>query len=172
MPSPVLDTFRDTKYAILAISILIAYGAMLLFLDQFLFFAPYFTFYVPFNGAGDLALDAVLAALTSLVLTISIRQMLLQRAGGVVSKTGVLGVIAAVVAGGCPCYYLIPLLAIAGAVGGTLGAVGILLTGFQTPIKVAATLLLIFAIYRLNKFGVCKTRTASQGVKQNQPCSR
>lgn len=167
MPSPLVDTLRDTKYAILAVPILVAYGVLLLFFDQFLFFAPYFTFYVPYHETGNLALDLLLTALTTLVLTVSIRQLLIQRESGIVSKTGALGIIAAVVAGACPCYYLIPLLAVAGAVGGALGAVGILLNAFKVPIKVAATLLLIFAIYKLDKSGVCKVRVPAQSVRQN-----
>ena len=167
MPSPVVDTFRNAKYAILAVPILVAYGVMLLFFDQFLFFAPYFTFYVPSSEAWNLILDILLTALTSLVLTVSIRQMILQRGSGGASKTGGLGIIAAIVAGACPCYYLVPLLAVAGAVGGTLGAVGILLNAFQIPIKVAAMLLLVFAVYKLNKSGVCEVRVPAQSTMQN-----
>ena len=167
MPSPIVDTFRDTKYVIFAVPIVVAYGVMLFFFDQFIFFAPYFTFYVPSSGVWNLVLDTLLTTLTALVLTFSIRQMLLQRGSGGASKTGVLGIVAAIVAGACPCYYLVPLLTVAGAIGGTLGAVGILLNTFQIPIKLAAMLLLVFAIYKLNKSGVCKVRVLAQSIRQN-----
>jgi len=149
--SPVVDTFKDAKYALLAVPIIIAYGLTLLFFDQFLFFSPYFIFYVPLSGVGNLALDIVLTVLTSLVLTVSIRQLVLRRMSGGTSKVGAAGIIAAIIAGACPCYYLVPLLAVAGAVGGALGAVGIILNAFQAPIKIAAILLLLFSTYKLNK---------------------
>ena len=88
MPSPILDTFKDAKYWFLALPILLVYGTMLLFFDQFLFFAPYFIFYVPASGLANLVLDLILTALTTLVLTVSIRQIVLQRGGAGASKTG------------------------------------------------------------------------------------
>ena len=166
MPSPIVDTFRDAKYTLLAAPILVGYGVTLIFFDQFLFFSPYFVFYVPPSGIGNLALDLVLTVLTTLVLTVSIRQIILQRAGGGASKTGVLGIVAALLAGACPCYYLIPLLAVAGTIGGALGAVGILLNAFQIPIKLAAVAILLFATYKINKTGVCKISYPVRGIEQ------
>ena len=158
MTSPILDTFRDAKYLLLSVLIIVGYGTTLLFFDQFLFFAPYFTLYVSASAYDSLMLDLALTFLTSLVLTVSIRQILLQRQGESASKTGILGIIAALVAGACPCYYLIPLLTVAGAIGGTLGALGILLNTFQIPIKLSAILILVVATYKLNKSGVCKIK--------------
>jgi hypothetical protein len=168
MPSPILDTFKDAKYWFLAIPILAAYGVMLLFFDQFLFFAPYFIFYVPQTGEINLILDVILTTLTPVVVTVSIRQILLQRGGGGASKTGALGIIAALVAGACPCYYLVPLLAVAGTIGGALGAVGILLNAFQIPIKLAAILILVIATYKLNKSRVCKIKSPVQTVARQE----
>ena len=156
MTSPIVDTFRDVKYTLLAAPILFAYGIMLLFFDQFLFFTPYFVFYVPSSAIVNFVLDLVLTILTPLVLTVSIRQLLLQRGGSSGSRMGAIGIVAALFAGACPCYYLIPLLAIAGTVGGVLGGVGIILNAFQIPIKIAAALILMFSTYKLNKSGVCK----------------
>jgi len=156
MTSPTVDTFKDLRYGLLAALIFAMYGVMLLFFDQFLFFAPYFIFYVGPSGIGSFVLDVILTFLTTLVLTVSIRQLLLQRRVGGPTKTGALGVVAALLAGACPCYYLIPLLAVAGTLGGVLGAVGILLNAFQIPIKLAATLILVLAAYKLNKSGICK----------------
>jgi hypothetical protein len=158
MTSPILDTFKDTKYVLLGIAIMIGYGIMLLFFDQFLFFAPYFTLYVPSSAYSSLVLDLTLTFLTAIVLTVSTRQILLQRQGGSASKTGILGIVAALIAGACPCYYLVPLLAVAGAIGSTLGALGILLNTFQIPIRLGAMLILVVATYKLNKSGVCKIK--------------
>ena len=167
MPSPILDTFKDSRYVALSGAIALGYGAMLLFFDQFLFFAPYFTAYVPASGITNLILDLVLTFLTAIVLTVSVRQIFLQRQGGRASKTGVLGIAAAILAGACPCYYLVPLLAVAGTVGSTLGALGILVNIFQIPIKLGAVFILAFATYKLNKSGVCKVRFPTQQVQMN-----
>lgn len=156
--SPIVDTFEDARYMLLAVLILVAYGVMLFFFDQFLFFTPYLTFYVPPSGVVNFVLDLVLTVLTGMVLTVSVRQILLQRGGRGASKTGALGIVTALLAGACPCYYLIPLLAVTGTVGGALGAVGILLNAFQIPIKLAAMLILMLATYKLDKSGVCKIR--------------
>jgi hypothetical protein len=158
MTSPILDTFKTAKYLLLSIPIMVCYGIMLLSFDQFLFFAPYLTLYVPSSAYPSLVLDLALTFLTAIVLTVSIGQILLQRQGGSASKTGIIGIVAALVAGACPCYYLVPLLAVAGAVGGTLGALGILLNAFQIPIKLGAMLILVAATYQLNKSGVCKIK--------------
>jgi hypothetical protein len=159
MPSPIADTFKDIKYSVLAAGIMVTYGVVLLFLDQFLFFAPYFTVYVPASESLTLILDFALTVLTTLVLTVSIRQIVIQRGGSGPTTTGMMGIITALLAGACPCYYLVPLLAVAGTIGGALGAVGILLNAFQLPIKFVATLMLLFAVYKLEKSGVCKIRT-------------
>ena len=172
MTSPIADTFKDFKYILLAAPILVVYGVMLLYFDQFLFFAPYFIFYVPSSGIENLLLDLVLTILTTLVLTVSIRQILLQRGGGKTSKTGALGIVAALLAGACPCYYLIPLLAVAGTIGGALGAVGILLNAFQIPIKLGAALILVVSTYKLNKSGVCKITPPPQSLVRKQSLNR
>jgi len=163
MPSPILDTFKDAKYFLLGVAIMVCYGIMLLFFDQFLFFVPYFTLYLPSSAYGSLVLDLALTFLTAIVLTVSLGQIILQRQGGSASKTGILGIVAALIAGACPCYYLVPLLAVAGAIGGTLGALGILLNAFQIPIKLGAMLILAVATYKLNKSGVCKIKPRNQG---------
>ncbi len=168
MASPIVDSFKDLKYCVLAALIILGYGILLLFFDQFLFFSPYFVFYVPQSGIGNFVLDIVLTIFTALVLTVSARQILLQRGSGGPSKTGALGIIAALLAGACPCYYLIPLLAIAGTVGGALGGVGILLNAFQVPIKLAAALILVIAAYKLDKSGVCKIPSPRQNASTVQ----
>ncbi len=166
MASPILDTFKDARYVLLSLVIMVGYGTMLLFFDSFLFFVPYFTFYVSTSAYASLLLDLLLTFLTAIVLAVSIRQISLQRQGGSASKTGMLGIFAALLAGACPCYYLIPLLAVAGTIGGALGAVGILLNAFQIPIKLGAMLILVVATYKLNKSGVCKIRPSSHTILQ------
>ncbi len=169
MSSPILDTFKDAKYVLLSVVIMVGYGITLLSFDSFLFFAPYFTFYLPASAYANLLLDLLLTFLTAIMLTVSIRQISLQRQSGSASKTGVLGLgtIAAVLAGACPCY-LVPLLAVAGGIGGALLAVGIMLNALQIPIKLGAMLILVVAAYKLNKSGVCRIRPRPQSVASEQ----
>jgi hypothetical protein len=164
MTSPIVDTFKDAKYALLSVVIVLGYGTMLLFFDSFLFFSPYVTFYV--SAYASLILDLLLTFLTAIVLTVSIRQISLQRQGASASKVGTLGIFAALIAGACPCYYLVPVLAVAGTIGGALGAVGILLNAFQIPIKLGAMMILVVATYGLNKSRVCKIKPLPQSVLQ------
>lgn len=166
--SPIVDTFKDEKYDLLAAITMLVYGFMLLFFDSFLFLSPYFTFYIPLSEASNFVLDLILTVLTAVVLTVSVRQLLLQRGSRGVSRVGMLGIVAALLAGACPCYYLIPLLAVAGTVGGVLGAVGIVLNTFQIPIKLVATLILLIATYKLNKSGICKLTPPSGGIIRKQ----
>jgi len=168
MNSPILDTFKDAKYVLLSMVIMVGYGIQLLFFDSFLFFSPYFTFYVSASAKANFLLDLLLTFLTTVVLAVSIRQISFQRQGGSASKTGMLGIFAALLAGACPCYYLISLLAVAGTVGGAIGAVGILLNAFQIPIKLSTLLILVVATYKLNKSSVCKIDPPSQSVLQKQ----
>jgi len=65
--------------------------------------------------------------------------------------TGLAGMLAAVVAGACPCYYLVPLLALAGGAGGVLGALGIFLYNFQIPIKLLSLALLGLVLFTLER---------------------
>src|SRR5208282_6339678 len=166
MTSPILDTFKDARYVLLSVMIMAGYGTMLLFFDSFLFFSPYVTFYVSASAYANLILDLLLTFLTTIVLTVSIRQISLQRQGGSASKVGTLGIFAAILAGACPCYYLVPLLAVAGTIGGALGAVGILLNAFQISIKLGAMLILVVATYKLNKSDVCKIKPQPQGASK------
>ena len=132
------------------ILVAVCYGLLLMLSDQFLFIAPYFVFYVPLTGLAILGLDVFLSLLTGIVLVVSLRQVWSGRSKGSAS-TGILGVVAALVAGACPCYYLVPLLAILGGVGGALGAVGILLNAYQFEVKTGSVVLLLIVSWALER---------------------
>jgi hypothetical protein len=133
-----------------AILVTVSYGLLLMFIDQFLFIAPYFVFYVPLTGLTILALDMSLSILTGVVLVVSLRQVRSRRSKGT-AYTGILGIVAALIAGACPCYYLVPVLAVAGGVGGALGAIGILLNAYQLEVKTASVVLLLIVSWGLEK---------------------
>ena len=101
---------------------------------------------------GNLALDLTLATLSGIVMASSIFQIIgVPRAGKAQGKVGLMGILAAVVGGLCPCYYLVPLLAVAGGLGGALAVVGIAFYAYQIPIKLSSLALLGFVTYSLER---------------------
>jgi hypothetical protein len=136
---------------------------LLIFLDQFIFLAPYVVFYVPVTRLPILALDVLLSLLTGIVLVVSLQQVRSARSMGT-TYTGVLGIIAALIAGACPCYYLVPVLAIAAGVGGVLEAIGILLNTYQLEVKTASVLLLLILSCGLEKSARMTCRVKQSGL--------
>lgn len=132
------------------ILVIVSYGLLLMFIDQFLFIAPYFVFYVPLTDLAILALDMLLSTLTGIVLVVSLQQVRSARSKGT-AYTGVLAIVAALIAGACPCYYLVPVLTIAAGVGSALGAIGILLNAYQLEVKTASAVLLLIVSWGLEK---------------------
>lgn len=133
-------------------SILVAvfYGLLLVSVDQFLFFSPYLIFYVPLAGFALLTLDVSLSILTGIVLVVSLRQVRSARSSGT-AYTGIFGIVAALIAGACPCYYLAPLLAVAAGLGGALGAVGIIMNAYEFEVKTASVALLLIVSWALER---------------------
>jgi len=139
-----------------------SYGLLLMFVDQFLFIAPYLVFYVPPTGFGILALDILLSTLTGIVLVVSLRQVWSGRSKGSAS-TGILAIVAALIAGACPCYYLVPLLAVVGGVGGALGAIGIMLNAYQVEVKTCSVVLLLIVSWGLERSARMTCRLKESG---------
>jgi hypothetical protein len=132
------------------ILVVVSYGLLLMFADQFLFIAPYFVFYVPLTNLGILVLDMLLSILTGIVLVVSLQQVRSARSKRT-AYTGALAIVAALMAGACPCYYLVPVLTIAAGVGGALGAIGILFNAFELEVKTASVVLLLIVSWGLEK---------------------
>lgn len=148
----ILQIIKTSSYTLIAPSIMAAYSLVLLYLDQFIFFAPYFVVYVPLTSAGNFVLDVALGCLTGIVLIVSIAQIRLRGTGpNRFVRTGVIGALIAIFAGACPCYYMFPLLAMAGGLGGVFGALGIMLNAYQIPLKMASLTMLCSVVYGLER---------------------
>jgi len=132
------------------ILVIMSYGLLLMFIDQFLFIAPYLVFYLPPTNLAILALDLLLSTLTGIVLVVSLQQVRSARSKRT-AYTGVLAIVTSLIAGACPCSYLVPLLTIAAGAGSVLGAIGILLNAYQLEAKTASTVLLLLVFWRLEK---------------------
>ncbi|MBI3022684.1 MAG: hypothetical protein HYY68_03025 [Thaumarchaeota archaeon] len=152
MTLQILLAFRQPTLVLLAILIASGLAVVLLYFDQFLFVAPYFTFYLPPDRVATFLLDAAVSVLSGVVLALSVYQVKAVRNDAKrQGKIGIAGIVAAFLAGACPCYYLVPLLAVAGGVGGALGTVGILFYAYQLPVKLASVVLLIFVSFSLER---------------------
>lgn len=141
---------KTPSLLVATILVVVSYGLLLMFIDQFLFIAPYFVFYVPLTGLAILALDMLLSILTGIVLVVSLQQVRSARCKGT-AYTGFFAIFAALIAGACPCYYLVPVLTIAAGVGGALGAIGILLNAYELEVKTASVVLLLIVTWGLER---------------------
>lgn len=143
---------RRPRVGLSAIVITLTFMGLFLIFDEFLFLRPFLVLYVPSDRLGSLGLDIALSALSGSVISLSVFELKnLPRKGNPSTKTGMLGIVTALVAGACPCYYLVPLLAIAGGAGGVLGAIGIAFYTYQIPVKIASLALLVFVSLSLER---------------------
>ena len=171
MSLQVLEALRRPVYASAALGISAVFGILFLYLNQFLFFAPYFIFFVPAEGAGLFALDVLLSALSGVVIALSIFQIqYTPRLSMGQARAGLGGIVLAFVAGACPCYYLVPLLAVAGGAGGTLVTVGIVFEAYQIPLKLLSVALLGAVMYTLERSlrAACAVRPSATEEEANR----
>jgi len=146
------SVLRRPTYAIAGLVIAAVTSLTFLYLDEFYFVSPYLVVYVDPTRAGVFLLDVVISAISGIVLVLSVYEIrTFPDLKGSYRKTGAFGVAAAFLAGACPCYYLVPLLAVLGGVGGALGALGIFLYDYQVPIKFGSLALLLFALFTLER---------------------
>ncbi len=143
---------KRPAYSLTAISITLIFATTFLYFDEFLFLAPYLTFYIPPEGIGTVVLDLAVSSLSGIAIALSFFQLRnMPRIGKKKAKVGLVGIVAALLAGACPCYYLVPLLAVAGGAGGALAGVGIFFNAYQLPIKLLSLMLLASVTYSLER---------------------
>ncbi len=148
----VLMVIRRPRYLLPSLLIAIMISLIFLYLDEFYFVSPYFVAYVDPSRATVFMLDLAVSLLSGIVLVVSVYEIrTFPNLRGSYRKTGMAGIVAAFVAGACPCYYLVPLLATLGGVGGALGTLGILLYDYQVPIKLGSLGLLAFTTFTLER---------------------
>lgn len=165
-----LSVLRRPWVGLSTIAVGLTFLGLFLTLDEFLFLTPYLVFSIPSERLGTLGLDLSISVLSGSVISISIfelRNSPLKRSPS--TKTGMLGIFTSLVAGACPCYYLVPLLAVAGGAGGVLGAIGIAFYTYQIPVKIGSLALLTFVSLSLER-GLatsCKVSIAKEKTDNN-----
>lgn len=148
----IFTVLRRPTFALSSFVIALAFSLVFLYFDEFYFVSPYFVIYVDPSKLSVLVLDLVISALSGIVLTLSTYEIrTFPNLKGSYRRTGTLGIVAAFVAGACPCYYLVPLLAVFGGAGGALGALGILFFNYQIPIKLGSLALLVFTTFTIER---------------------
>jgi hypothetical protein len=151
MSFQVFQVLRNPAYSLATVAIAIIFGVLLVYFNEFLFFTPYLVFYVPAEGYLMLGLDVATAILSGVVIAISAYQIKNLRKGANQARGGLSGIAVALIAGACPCYYLVPLLAVAGGAGGILTIAGVYLNAYQLPIKLLSLALLGTVAFSLER---------------------
>jgi len=148
----IFAVLRRPSYALPGLAIAAVTSLAFLYLDEFYFVSPYPVLYIDPTRVPVFLLDIAISALSGTVLALSAYEIhTFPDLKGSYRKTGTVGVVAAFVAGACPCYYLVPLLAVLGGAGGVLGTLGIFLYSYQFPIKLGSLVLLSFALLTLER---------------------
>ena len=118
----------------------------MIYVTEYLFFEPYFLFYVPEYEILDFLSIFVICCLTGLVLSMSIFRIRFLQASTKKLRTGVLGSIIGVGAGACCGGIGIALISIFGAVGGIATSV---LTNFEIPLRIISIAILVFTYFMI-----------------------
>ena len=137
--------FSNKRYLALSTAIFSILLISLSIVSGFVFFSPSFLFYVPVYGIANFSLIAIVAALSGLVISLSIYRIRMLGSGVRRSGAGFLGSIIGVSAGACSCG------SIGFAVVSAFGAVGVTLTAFLTnyeiPLRLVSIAILGYAYY-------------------------
>jgi hypothetical protein len=151
-PFQIFMVLKRPAYVLPSIAIAVIISLTFLYLDEFYFVSPYLAAYIDPSRVSVFLLDLAISALSGVVSVVSIYEIrAFPELKGSYRKTGMAGIVAAFVAGACPCFYLVPLLAALGGVGGVLGTVGVLFYNYQIPIKLGSIGLLAFATFTLER---------------------
>ena len=152
MEAQIFGVLRRPAYGLPSLVIATLASLAFLYLDEFYFLSPYFVAYIDPSRVQVFLLDIAISALSGIVLAASVYEVrAFPNLQGSYRRTGMAGVVAALVAGACPCYYLVPLLAVLGGVGGLLGTLGIFLYNYQVPIKLVSLGLLALTVITLER---------------------
>lgn len=164
MAPQTLSVLRRPWIGLSTAVISLTFTGLFLYLEEFLFLKPFLVLYFPTERLGSLALDLAISVLSGIVISLSLFELRNLPKGNPSTKAGLLGIVTGLVAGACPCYYLFPLLAVAGGAGGALGVIGIAFYTYQIPVKIASLALLTVVSLSLERglAASCKVPMATE----------
>lgn len=120
----------------------------LIYVTEYLFFEPYFLFYIPEYEILNFLSIVVICTLTGVVLSMSIFRIRFLQASTKKLRTGLLGSILGAGAGACCGGIGVALISIFGAVGGVATS---FLTNFEIPLRVISIAILVFTYFMIVK---------------------
>jgi hypothetical protein len=139
------SVYAHKKYLALSVSIFIALLLALSTISQFIFFSPIFVFYVPSNAIFDFSLIVIIAALSGIVISLSIYRVHILSNSVRKSGTGFFGSIIGASAGACSCG---PLgFAAVSAFGTAAGTATSFFTNYETPLRLVSIAILGITYY-------------------------
>lgn len=141
----ILLVFSNLRYTILSVLIFVGLLISLSFLSEFIFTSPRLIFYVPSYALPNFLLIMIVAALSGLVISMSIFRIRMMRSGARKSGSGFIGSIIGASAGACSCGSIgFAVVSAFGAIGGTLTA---FLTNYEIPLRLVSIGILIYTYY-------------------------
>ena len=120
----------------------------LIYVTEYLFFEPYFLFYIPEYEILNFLSIVVICTLTGVVLSMSIFRIRFLQASTKKLRTGLLGSILGAGAGACCGGIGVALISIFGAVGGVATS---FLTNFEIPLRIISIAILVFTYFMIVK---------------------
>ncbi len=137
--------FSNKLYLALSVSIFGVLLVSLSIISEFIFFTPVLLFYVPVYEIADFSLIVIVAALSGVVISLSIYRIRMLGSSVRRSGTGFLGSIIGASAGACSCGSIgFAVVSAFGAAGGTLTA---FLTNYEIPLRLISIAILVYAYY-------------------------
>ncbi|WP_166391278.1 hypothetical protein [Candidatus Nitrosotalea sp. TS] len=137
--------FSNKRYLALSATIFSVLLISLSIVSEFIFFSPNFLFYVPVYDITNFSLIVIVAALSGLVISLSIYRIHMLGSGIKRSGTGFLGSIIGASAGACSCGSIgFAVVSEFGAVGGAATA---FLTNYEIPLRLISIAILGYTYY-------------------------
>jgi hypothetical protein len=137
--------FSNKKYLALSTSIFFALFFSLSIISAFIFFSPTFLFYVPVYETFNFSLIVIVAALSGIVISLSVYRIRMLASGVRKQGSAFLGSIIGASAGACSCGSIgFAVVSAFGVVGGTVTA---FLSNYEIPLRLISIGILGYTYY-------------------------
>ncbi|MEW6042666.1 MAG: hypothetical protein AB1608_00170 [Thermoproteota archaeon] len=155
MASSLRLVFSSYRYVILSSAIFVGMLMLLSSLSEYVFFEPYFVFYVPLDRVIGFVLIVAVSGLSGLIIPMNVYVLtVLQKAKRV--SGGFIGSLIGASAGACSCGPVgFAIISTFGTVGGLATA---FLTAYEIPLRVVSMGILGYVFYSTNKLLVTECR--------------
>ncbi len=142
--------FSNKRYIAISIPIALSMFMLLSYLAEFIFFEPYFVFYIPEAYIPSFISIIIISILSAVVISMNIFRFNMFK-----GVSGITGSVIGVGAGACGCGSIgFSLISLLGTVGGTATA---FLSNFELPLRFVSIAILLYAYYTTARsFNSCR----------------